>query len=341
MIRAFQSAGPAVVAVVMLVILIVAAGCSPVRFVVEARSGAQRMDESTVHRDDGAGWMSPKVAQIDLTGLIVDAQRPGLLAPGENPVGRFVEALDRAADDRRVEAVIVRINSPGGTVTASDVVHREIRRFRERSGKPIVVLMADVAASGGYYAACAGDTIIAHPTSVTGSIGVIIQTVNFSEGMRRIGIRAEAITSGPNKALASPWEPMPDEHRELLQGLVDEYYANFITLVQESRPDVEAEHFDRITDGRVITGREAAAVGLVDSTGDLYDAFEAAKQLAGIEHARLVKYHRDLEHVGSPYAGSRHMAQSGGQLNLVQLNLDRHWLPDQPGFYYLWDPNQP
>ena len=308
-------------------------GCTRMRLVIDAVPAADALTESVVLQD-GPAWLAPKIALLDLRGMIVDAERPGLIAPGENPVGRFVEGLRRAAADSAVQAIIVRINSPGGTVTASDVLYHELMHFKAQSRKPVVVLMGEVAASGGYYVACAGDEVIAHPTTVTGSIGVLIQTFNFSEGMRKIGIRAEAITSGPNKAAGSPFEPMPPEHRALLQGLVDEFYDNFVEVVIASRPGLSAEDLGWITDGRVVTGRKAAQVGLVDRLGDLRTAFEAAKLRAGLLRARLVKYHRPVEHVGSAYARA---PLANPQINLLQLNLAA--LPfQQPGFYYLWAP---
>ncbi len=316
--------------------ILVLSGCTRMRFVIDAVSAEDELTETEVMRDDGAGGSAPKVVLLDVTGLIVDVRRPGILSPGENPVGRLVESLRKAADDGRVKAVIVRINSPGGTVTASDVMYREIVDFKERSGKPVIVLMADVAASGGYYVACAGDEIIAYPTTVTGSIGVIIQTFNFSEGMRKVGISADAITSGPNKAMGSPFQPMPPEQRALLQELVDEFYDNFLHVVTESRPAIPGGSLEWITDGRVITGRKAAEVGVVDSLGDLRSAFVAAKRRGGLDRARMVMYHRPLEHVGSAYARST-APDPGTQVNLVQLNMAE--LPmDHPGFYYLWVP---
>ncbi|MHC4127964.1 MAG: signal peptide peptidase SppA [Planctomycetota bacterium] len=318
----------------MLLVLLLAGGCTRMRFVVEAVPAEDEMTETEVLRDEGAKRSDPKIVLIDVTGLIVDAQRPGLLRRGENPVARFTEALHKAADDHRVRSVVVRINSPGGGVTACDVLYRELLRFKEKTGRPVVILMGDVAASGGYYLACAGDEIIAHPTSITGSIGVIIQTFNFSEGMRKIGIRADAITSGPNKAMGSPFEPMPPEHRALLQGLVDEFYDGFIEVVTERRPQLSSADLEWIEDGRVITGRRAVEVGAVDRLGDLQVAFDAAKAKAGVARARLVKYHRPLEYVGSAYGTG---PATGTQVNLLQLNLAGLDL-DQPGFYYLWDP---
>jgi len=312
------------------------AGCAGMRFVIDAVPAADDLTETEVMADKGAGGGS-KVAQIDVTGLIIDAEKPGLLAPGENPMARFVESLRRAEADSGVKAVVIRINSPGGTVTASDVMYREVQHFKQRTGKPVVIAMADVAASGGYYLACAGDEIVAMPTTVTGSIGVIMQTVNISEGLSKIGVRAEAITSGPNKAIGSPFEPMPKEHRELLQNLVNEFYGNFKSVVTSSRRSLSPSDLDWITDGRVVTGKRAAEVGLVDRVGDLQVAFEAAKERAGLKSARLVKYHRPLEHIGSAYAADKAPAPTA-QMNLLQLNINAGALATPTNFYYLWDP---
>jgi protease IV len=310
-------------------------GCTGMRFVIDAVPAQDQLVETVVMEDTG-GLGKSKVAQIDVTGLIADAEKPGLISPGENPLSRFIESMQRASKDGSVKAVVIRVNSPGGTVNASDVMYREIKHFRESTGKPVVISMGDVAASGGYYIACAGDEIIASPTTVTGSIGVIIQTINVSEGLGKIGVRMEALTSGPNKAMGTPFEPMSPEHRKLLQGLVDEFYANFKSIVVQNRRTLSPNDLNWITDGRVITGKHAAEVGLVDSTGDLRDAFEAAKRRADLKSAKLVKYHRSVEYVGSPYASSPAVSPS---VTLMQLNFAAGaGLNEQPGFYYLWDP---
>lgn len=329
------------VALVVMLTSMIQSGCSGVRFVIDAVPATDELTETVVMGPDGGlkGIGKSKVALIDVSGVIMDAQKPGLLSPSENPVSRFVESLQRAEQDSDVKAVVIRVNSPGGTVTASDVMYREVLAFKRRTKKPVVISMSDVAASGGYYLACAGDEIIANPTTVTGSIGVIMQTVNVSEGLHKIGVRADAITSGPNKSMGSPFEPMPQEHRELLQGLVDEFYANFKSIVVASRPGLSPNDLGWITDGRVVSGRRAAEVGLVDGLGDLRDAFNAAQHRAGIEKAKLVKYHRQLEYVGSPYAHSPAPQTGTTQVNLMQLNVDTSWMASQPGFYYLWSPN--
>ena len=247
-------------------------GCGGVRLIIDVVPAVDGLTETIVLEDPGAD-SSAKIALIQITGMIADADRPGLITKGENPVSRLVESLRKAAKDSKIKAIVLRINSPGGTVTASDVVYREIQHFKRTTKKPVVVLMSDLATSGGYYIACAGDEIIAHPTTIPGSIGVIIQSFNFSEGLRRSGFKADAIASGPNKTAGPPFEPMPAEHRALLQGLVDEFYDNFVTIVTESRPNLSPADLKWITDGRVVTGRRAAEVGLIYSTGDLRDAF--------------------------------------------------------------------
>lgn len=343
--------------IVMLMLFACAApGCNGVRFIVDAVPVEDELTETVVLEDDaarGVGWgwgrSTAKIALIDVRGLIIDARSPGLIADGENPMSSFVEALHRARDDSAVKAVVLRINSPGGTVTASDVMYREVQHFKDDCGKPVVVLMGDVAASGGYYLACAGDEIIAHPTTITGSIGVIIQTINFSEGMNRIGIRADAIVSGPNKKMGSPFEPMPEEHRALLQGIVNEFYDNFTTIVTSARPQLSESDMSWVTDGRVVTGNRALEVGLVDSLGDLRDAFAIAKRRSDVTSAKLVKYHRTYEYIGSayaaapggaPFSGAGAGGTGGGmEINLVQMNLDAAAGLSQTGFYYLWDPS--
>jgi len=191
------------------------AGCAGMRFVIDAVPAADDLTETEVMADKGAGGGS-KVAQIDVTGLIIDAEKPGLLAPGENPMARFVESLRRAEADSGVKAVVIRINSPGGTVTASDVMYREVQHFKQRTGKPVVIAMADVAASGGYYLASGCDSIVAHPTTITGSIGVISMHVSLVGLLDKIGVKVEALKSGANKDMGSPFRAMTDDDKKLL-----------------------------------------------------------------------------------------------------------------------------
>ena len=323
----------------LLLLTLSVTACGPTTFVVDVSPGDQKMVLSVV--EPAEGRTQNRVAMLDVTGMILNANRPGLLSEGENPVSRFREALDHAAEDDDVKAVIVRLNTPGGAVTASDAMYRDLLSFKAETGKPVVILMMDVAASGGYYVACAGDHIVAYPSTVTASIGVIIQTISLQPALSSIGIQTEAITSGPNKDVGSPLSRMTDSHRAVLRSIVDEFYANFTKIVREARPTISAKHFAEVTDGRIVSGQRAYAVGLVDSLGDMDDAFAKAKSLAGIDDASLVRYRRPLEYVGSPYARGGEVASSTAppQVNLLQLNLDGTSAGlSSPGFYYVWMP---
>ena len=310
-----------------------------------------RLDESAVIEREASS--STKVALIDVRGLIVDGPRTAipLLQSADNPVDELVARLEKARLDPAVRAVVIRINSPGGAVTASDTMYREVRRFRELSGKPVVMSLAEVAASGGYYLALAGDAIIAQPTTITGSIGVIIPTVNFSDGLRRIGIVSRSIKSGSNKDLANPLEPMRDGQYAVLQSMVDKMYARFRGLVVERRAGKLAASplsTDDLTDGRVFLGEDAHALGLIDSLGDVRDAFELAKQLAKVDRAQLIKYHAQGDTPKSAFAltdvptasaqQTASPAPAASQINLIQLQLGSGELSHLGAgvAYYVW-----
>lgn len=327
------------------IVLLALAGCGPVTFVVGLDPGDQKMTATVVERERGAG--RNRVAIIDVSGRILNGRELGLLRQGENPVSELHERLRLAANDPNVKAVILRINSPGGGVTASDIMYRDIRRFREQTGKPVVALLMDVAASGGYYVACSTDHIVAYPTSVTGSIGVILQTISLQPALNRIGIETDAIVSGPNKDAGSFLSTLDPEERAILQGMVDDFYGRFVGIVREARPEIPEADFAAVTDGRVMSGADAVRLGLADETGDLFDAWTRAKEAAGIGAADLVIYHRPLQYVGSPYAQAQAQPDpagepSGGgtQVNLAQINLHGGGLGGLPdGFYYLWTPH--
>ncbi len=322
-------------------------GCLPNRVVIDLAPADGKLEESEVLADPKVGGAGPKIALIDVVGMI--SYEPGgfLIAGGGNPVDDLTARLDKARRDSSVKAVILRINSPGGTVAATETMYREVRRFREETGKPVVVAMAEVAASGGYYLSLAGDRIIAQVSSVTGSIGVIIQTVNLSKGMAMIGVEARAVTSGPNKDIANPLNATKEEHYRLLQGLVDDFYEGFRGRVVERRPGIPADRIPALADGRVFSGRQALAAGLVDETGDIHDAFNAAKRLASLTKARLVKYHSDGRTPSTPYANAsastlNQPAGATGEMGGLHINLNAGGgLTPRAGFYYLWLPPAP
>ncbi len=312
-------------------------GCAPLTLTLGGSPADNALRPKMVERADTP--TRDNIAVVDISGMIYNAQRPQLFGSGENPVALLHERLEAARRDTSVKAVILRINSPGGTVTASDAMYREVRRFRQRSGKPVVALLMDVAASGGYYVACGADHIVAYPTSVTGSIGVMVQTLSLQPALGRLGITAEAITTGSNKAAGSLFAKLEPEQRAVFQTLIDDFFARFIAVVRQARPNVDLEAHPQLTDGRIMSGSQALESGLVDELGDIADAATRARALAGTAHANLIIYHRPLDYVGSPYAAAPGPSTAGvalTQVNIAPISLPDTFGPGAAGFYYLW-----
>jgi protease-4 len=323
--------------------------CTPLTVSFELFGREKKLTETIVSDDDRALY---KIAVIDIQGTIVDANLPPIFSRGGNPVDDIVARLEMARQDASVKAVVLRINSPGGSVTGSDEVYLEVMRFKQISGKPVVISMAEVAASGGYYVALAGDKIVAHPTTITGSIGVIIPTINFSAGLAKIGIVARSVKSGPNKDLANPLEPMRDSQYVILQNLVDQFYEEFKAKVKERRPNLDMAKFGEMTDGRIVSGRDALALGLIDSLGGVRDAFDEAKTLANIPSAKMVKYQPEGSvRPRTPYASADELPMAAGlpqatgqvsggtEINMLQVNASGLFPNSGPSascVYYLW-----
>jgi protease IV len=289
--------------------------------------------EQTVVYDADCCFCKNKVAIIDVDGVIMNMHTSGLFGSGENPVSLFREKLDAAAADQRVKAVVLRINSPGGAVTASDIMYQDLLAFRHETGKPVVACMMDVAASGGYYLAMAGNCVYAHPTTVTGSIGVIMNLYNTHALLSMVGVKSDPIKSGPNKDLGNPARPMTDEERAILQGMVNSFYNEFVHVVAEGR-HLSEEKVRELGDGRVYTGPDAQRLGLVDKVGYLEDALHEAMDLACIKDATIVAYNRGKGYNGSCYAAGPRIPSE------INLKLDVPGMPSVGGaaFLYLWEP---
>jgi protease IV len=285
--------------------------------------------ENTV-ADAGRFFCHDKVAIIDVEGMILNARTSGLFSDGENPVSLFRERLDVAASDDNVKAIVLRINSPGGAVTASDIMFQDLCNFRRETRKPVVVCMMDVAASGGYYLALGGDRIFAHPTTVTGSIGVIMSLYNASGLFHLLGVTSDPIKSGPNKDIGNPARPMTPEERAILQSMVNGFYDQFVQVVIKRR-HLPEERVRALADGRVYTGVEAQRLGLVDEIGYLEDAIHAALEMAHLKDAKIVAYDKACGHRGSIYSSIP------SQIN-VKLDVPGLGAPSGAAFMYLWEP---
>ena len=282
-----------------------------------------------------SGSGASKVLLVELSGLISSQESGGFLEQ-PNMVAHLKEELTRAAEDTSIKALVVRINSPGGTVTASDVLYHELRVFKEKRKIPIIASIVDLGASGGYYVAVAADTIVAHPSSVTGSLGVIMLTVNARGLLEKVGVETTAVTSGPKKDMGSPFRPMTEEERAIFQGVIDSFYQRFLNVVQEGRRNLTADQVRKLADGRIYSGEQAKELGLVDTVGYLDDAIEMAKKQAGLAEARVVVYKRPGDYVNNIY--SRWFGGGGGLAGLTNLDLMALIRGGTPQFMYLWMP---
>src|SRR5690348_2950127 len=184
-------------------ILLLAAGCGAPSFLVTPVANSNKLEEEQL--EAGKGWAPGKVVIIPVEGMLANARAGGFLQATENPLSLFTQQLDRAADDPSVKAIVLRVNSPGGTVTCSDAMYQLVKRYKQRTGRPVVAAAQEVAASGAYYRSCAADKIVAQPTSVVGSIGVIFETMEFEGSLDKLGIHAGAIKSGNLKDMGSPF----------------------------------------------------------------------------------------------------------------------------------------
>lgn len=211
----------------------------------------------------------PKVALLEVDGLITDSEG-------------VIRQIRRHIENETVQAFVIRINSPGGGVAASQEIHEEIKKVRQVHEKPVVASLSTVGASGGYYIAAAADKIVANPGSITGSIGVIMQIPNLSNLLEKVGIRSVVIKSGQYKDLASATRELTREERKLLQQLIDDIHDQFIQAVMEGR-SLSRKQVETVADGRIFSGRQALALGLVDQLGNLQDAIETAAKMGGIE----------------------------------------------------------
>ncbi|HZP43586.1 MAG TPA: signal peptide peptidase SppA [Candidatus Binatia bacterium] len=280
-----------------------------------------------------------KILLVDVSGVISDepSRRAFGLVETESTLARIKSELEKAADDSRVKALVVRVNSPGGGVTASDEIYGELRRFKVEEKRPIVAALGDVAASGGYYVACAADTIVAAPTTVTGSIGVILMNLNVEGLLGKIGVRNETFKAGLHKDILSPLRGVTPEERRIVQSIMDGLHARFIAVVKEGRgPHLDDGRLPELTDGRIFDATQALRAGLVDEIGSLRDAIEAAKKAAGVEEARVVTYHRTDETRENIY--SRLEGARPGAVQVNVLPVETGMLGPGPRFMYLWAP---
>lgn len=236
------------------------------------------------------GTSGEKIVVIDVEGVIQDTGDASSFMMADTYNHRmFLRMLERAGERQDVDGIILRVNTPGGGVVESEEIHDKIVAIREETGKPIYVSMGNTAASGGYYIAAPADKIVAHPATITGSIGVIIQTMNFSELAENIGIDFTTIKSGPYKDILSANREMTDEEKGLLQEMVNDFYDDFVSVIVNGR-GMSEETVRELGDGRVYSGKQAKEVNLVDELGTLEDTIDLLSEDQGWSHPTVVRY---------------------------------------------------
>ena len=252
-------------------------------------SGSEETTQSRVLYGTGAD----EIAVVNLTGTILDIVPTGpfdVVADNDIITPRKVLlVLEKIKQNSAVKAVVLRINSPGGSVTASDEIYETIVRFKQETSLPVIASLSEVAASGGYYIALAADTIIASPTTITGSIGVIANTYNFKELADNYGVKEISINSGNNKNFLSPFQEPSEEEQAILKSIVDEAYGQFLTRIAESR-QIPQNILLPIADGRPLSGNQAMKLQLINQTGSFYDTVLFTREQINSIDASVVEY---------------------------------------------------
>ena len=280
------------------------------------------------------GKADPKVLVIPVRGVISDAPREGFVRTRPSLVQEVVSQLRRAEDDSKVKAVILKIDSPGGSVTASDILYNEILSFKRRTGAKVVAAMMGVAASGAYYVSLASDYIIAHPTTITGSVGVIFLQPKVVGLMDKIGVGVEVNKSGINKDMGMAYRAATAKEKKILQSMTDRLGVRFVDLTAKQR-NLDPAAAAKIATARIYLAPEAFDLGMVDEIGYLSQAISKAKQLAELpDNARVVVYRRTKYPDDNIYNTSTRYG--GGDLSVIAVDLPDALNQFRTGFYYLW-----
>lgn len=287
--------------------------------------------EEQVLEGDG----TKKILLLDISGIISEKQKSGGLLGRSTPsiVSLVRESLQKAEKDKNLAGVILRINSPGGSVTASDIIHHDIGEFKKRTKIPVQACIMSTGTSGGYYIAAAADRIMAHPTAITGSIGVILMKFNVEGLMSKIGVEEQTVKSGDKKDIMSPFRKATPEEVGLGQEIIDQLYGRFLDVVM-ARPGntLSREELRKVADGRIYTAEQALQARLIDKTGYLDDVIREMRTGIGDENARVVSYYRIGNYKGSIYAGA---AEKEGFADLLGGGVD---VLSSGGVMYLWKP---
>lgn len=318
----------------LILVTLTAAGCIKPKITLFP-DGSEPLKEYVLQ-----GSEQGKILIVPITGFISDSQKEFSLRHRPGTVQEVVSQLRKAEKDKDIKAIILKIDSRGGTVTASDMLYHEILQFKQRSRVGVVAIMMDVAASGGYYVALPADCIIAHPTTITGSIGVLFLRPNVSGLMDKIGLTVEADKSGRNKDMGSPFRKPTAEEEQILQKLTEDLGRRFLSLVIAHRKLSDEARID-VSTARIYLAEDALRLGLIDRIAYLDDAVRSAMQTAGLSgDPKVVVYRRSEYHDDNLYNASISHSAEIPDVRLIDMGLSEAIPPLLNGFYYLWLPNQ-
>jgi protease IV len=281
------------------------------------------------------GTTKEKILIIPIRGLISNSPDEGFLSTKPSVVQEVVSQLNIAEDDDNIKSIILQIGSLGGTVTASDILYHEITRLKEKKDVKIIAVLMDIATSGGYYIALPADLIIAHPTTVTGSVGVVFIRPEVTDLMGKIGFRVNVVKSGENKDMGAFYREATDEEKELLQNLVDKMGERFIDLVSEHR-NIDDQGLSEVASAKIMLADEAEQLGLIDRTGYIQDALDEAKRLAGLPDDTRVVVYRRSNYPDDNFYNPITMNSNAKTLSMIDLGVKNTAPFLAPGFYYLW-----
>jgi protease IV len=329
---------------ISLALILIGTGCE--RFLTRTQS---KLSNILAPVNPNAGPMQPilvesgvcsiRVAIVDVDGLILNTPFVGPMSVGENPVAVFREKLEAIERDPCVKAVVLRINSPGGGVAACQAMRRDLEKFKQRTHLPVVSCLMDVGTGGAYYLASAADSVVAGPTSVMGGIGVILNLFNLRDLMAQFNIIPQGIKAGEYVDIGSSARSLEPAEKALLQAMADEFHKQLQTDIAQSRSRIDLAGGTTF-DGRIFTGNQALARGLIDQIGDLDDAIQLATQLScpgGLNGVRpqVILYRRTNDPANSIYAITANIPLQGAGLLPNLPGLDRTKLPT---FMSVWEP---
>jgi protease-4 len=278
-----------------------------------------------------------KILLLDISGVISEREDSGPLSQQTTSIIEDIkEAMKKAQHDDAIKGIVVKINSPGGTITGSDILHHELKQFKKEKNIRIVACLMDVGTSGGYYVATAADEIMAHPTTITGSIAVIAIKFNVKGLLNLIGVKDETIKSGELKDIWSPFRPSTDKERAIMQAVIDKFHSRFVDVIKEGRKDLSRQEIEKLADGRIFTADEALESRLIDRIGYLDDALDEMKKSLGIPGATVITYSRPGTFKGTIYSKTSSAAPQ--TLNFISLNRRALIQSLNLRFMYLWFP---